>query len=204
MKKKAWQEAVVVEVTKTDTSANEAATTEDKDENDNNDNSSEESLKLEWFDDGTSSKKVKLFRRSSPNIRFSLLSNVAKSEDLQTKLSERPSRIQMFFMSALDPYSELVYYLVNVSVVILLVVLFLMYYVYPSIHFVVMWLLAFGLLASVNLVWLYRDPNAKKKNSSANGLTSPSVGQQPLETEQRTESVLSSASDGVRKRKGQK
>ena len=69
-----------------------------------------------------------------------------------------PSIIQDIISSALDPKSEMVYFLANGASLLLLLATIFFYIVLRSYHFIVMFLLGTGLLISINYVWMHRDP----------------------------------------------
>ena len=70
--------------------------------------------------------------------------------------------VQNLFQAALDPHSEVVYFLANGALILLLVVLVICYLALESYHFIVLFLLATGLLISVNMVWANRIPTKRE------------------------------------------
>mmetsp|Transcript_28381 Transcript_28381/g.25067 ORF Transcript_28381/g.25067 Transcript_28381/m.25067 type:complete len:116 (+) Transcript_28381:99-446(+) len=79
----------------------------------------------------------------------------------------RPSRVENVILSALDPRSTTVYYMANGGIIILMITLLVLYFIVQSYHFLIMELLALGLLLSVNFVWMNRvDPDQQDKEDA--------------------------------------
>ena len=81
-------------------------------------------------------------------------------------------------LGVLDPRSTSVYYLANGGIIVLMIVLLILYFILQSYHFLIMELLALGLLGSVNFVWMNREDPEKidKENKKLDTNSSSTLG----------------------------